>query len=168
MQYVALPRGINVSGSNMIKMAELKAAFESLGFENVVTYINSGNLAFDVSSPHVSKGSFSAETKLTTQIESAIANDFGKQIPVMVREQADIARILTSNPFDGQFDSHKEMHVLFLKEEMPKEKRDQLLDAAPEGERYAAIERELYCHLPNGVINSLLGKSFIEKKLNSP
>lgn len=45
MQYVALPRGINVSGSNMIKMAELKAAFESLGFENVVTYINSGNLA---------------------------------------------------------------------------------------------------------------------------
>lgn len=83
----------------------------------------------------------------------------------MVREQADITRILTSNPFDGQFDSHKEMHVLFLKEEMPKEKRDQLLDAAPEGERYAAIERELYCHLPNGVINSLLGKSFIEKKL---
>lgn len=45
MQYVALPRSINVSGSNMIKMAELKAAFESLGFENVVTYINSGNLA---------------------------------------------------------------------------------------------------------------------------
>lgn len=47
MRYVALPRGINVTGSNMIKMSELKAAFEALGFKNVVTYINSGNLAFD-------------------------------------------------------------------------------------------------------------------------
>ncbi|MBK7392643.1 MAG: DUF1697 domain-containing protein [Chloracidobacterium sp.] len=47
MRYVALLRGINVGGNNMIKMETLRATFESLGFENVKSYINSGNLAFD-------------------------------------------------------------------------------------------------------------------------
>ena len=57
MRYIALLRGINVGGNTMIKMAELKAAFEKeCGFENVVTYINSGNIAFDCTSPRVSKG----------------------------------------------------------------------------------------------------------------
>ncbi|MCC6329116.1 MAG: DUF1697 domain-containing protein [Acidobacteria bacterium] len=175
MRYIALLRGINVGGNTMIKMEELRKTFEALGFANVKTYINSGNLAFDVKmrKPAQSTGetgssvdvSCELEAELTTQIESAIAKDFEKQIPVMVREQADIKRILASNPFDGQFESHKEMHVLFLKEEMPKEKRDQLLDAAPIGERFEAVGREIYCHLPMGVADSLLGKSFIEKKL---
>ncbi|MEO7658621.1 MAG: DUF1697 domain-containing protein, partial [Pyrinomonadaceae bacterium] len=47
MRYIALLRGINVGGKNMIKMETLRATFESLGFENVTSYINSGNLAFD-------------------------------------------------------------------------------------------------------------------------
>ena len=49
MRYVALLRGINVTGKNMIKMETLRATFESLGFENVKSYISSGNLAFDIS-----------------------------------------------------------------------------------------------------------------------
>lgn len=167
MRYVALLRGINVGGNTMIKMAELKAVFEECGFENVVTYINSGNIAFNCKSPRVSKGDSlnASEEKLTSKIEQAIEKHFSKQIPVMIREQPAIAEILANNPFAGQFESHKEMHVLFLREEMPAEKLEQLLAAAPDGERYAVIGRELYCHLPKGVIESLLGKSFIEKKL---
>ena len=151
----------------MIKMTELKAAFEKCGFENVTTYINSGNIAFDCNSPGVSKGESpsSQEEKLTVKIEQAIEKHFDKQIPVMIREQAAISGIIANNPFEGGFDSHKEMHVLFLREEMPTQKLDQLLAAAPEGERYALIGRELYCHLPKGVIASLLGRSYLEKKL---
>ena len=150
----------------MIKMTELKAAFEECGFENVVTYINSGNLAFDVlQKPARSKGTAAIELRLVETVEQAIEKHFAKQIPVMIREQSAIADILAKNPFNGQFESHKEMHVLFLREEMPAEKLEQLLAAAFEGERYSVIGRELYCHLPRGVIDSLLGKSFIEKKL---
>ncbi|MBP7475557.1 MAG: DUF1697 domain-containing protein [Pyrinomonadaceae bacterium] len=169
-RYIALLRGINVGGNTMIKMSELKAAFEECGFENVVTYINSGNIAFDVSQkflqkPARSKGTGEIELTLVQTIEQAIKKHFDKQIPVMIRGQSAIVDILENNPFAGQFESHKEMHVLFLREEMPAEKLGQLLAAAPEGEHYAVIGRELYCHLPKGVIDSLLGKSFIEKKL---
>ena len=86
-------------------------------------------------------------------------------MPVLVREQDEIKRILANNPYEGDYESHKEMHVLFLREEMPKEKIDQLLAAAPERERFSVQGREIYCHLPMGVADSLLGKSFIEKKL---
>ncbi len=157
MRYIALLRGINVGGNTMIKMAELKTSFESLGFKNVVTYVNSGNLAFDAGK--------SIEAKIVAKIEKAIEKDFGKQVPVMVREQSEISGIMAANPFEGEFESHKEMHVLFLKEEMPADKRKQLLDAAPEKERFVVKGREVYCHLPLGVADSLLGKSFIEKKL---
>ncbi|MGB7067915.1 MAG: DUF1697 domain-containing protein [Pyrinomonadaceae bacterium] len=184
MRYVALLRGINVGGNTIMKMEELRKSFEALGFENVKSYINSGNLAFDlsmqkparskgesvrssrVSSPHVSKASAGQfESQLETMIEKAIQKDFGKNIPVMVRGPKDFERILAANPFEGEYGSHKEMHVLFLKEEMPKEKQTQLVEAAPEKERFAVKGREIYCHLPMGVAESLLGKGFIEKKL---
>lgn len=170
---IALLRGINVGGNTMVKMADLKAAFEECGFENVATYINSGNLAFDtegagrarVRGPHVSNGSPGVESTIGVLIEQAIETTFNKQIPVMVREQTSISQILANNPFEGEFESHKEMHVLFLCEEMPAEMIERLLAAAPTGERFAVMGREIYCHLPLGVAASLLGKSFIEKKL---
>lgn len=157
MRYVALLRGINVGGNMIIKMEDLRRTFEAFGFTNVTSYINSGNLGFDAVK--------STEAKLVAKIEKGIEKDLGKAIPVIVREQGEIERILASNPFDGEYASHKEMHVLFLKEEMPEEKRVQLLDAAPEKERFDIRGREIYCHLPMGVADSLLGKSFIEKKL---
>ncbi len=157
MRYIALLRGINVGGNTMIKMAELKRTFESLGLKNVVTYLNSGNVAFDYKK--------TAEPTLVKKLEAAIEKDFGKNIPVMAREQPEIDGIMAANPFAGEFQSHKEMHVLFLTEEMPAAKLDQLMEAAPKGERFAVSGREVYCHLPMGVADSLLGKSFIEKKL---
>ena len=157
MRYIALLRGINVGGNTMIKMSELSAMFESLGFTDLKTYINSGNIGFDCAKAD--------EAKLTAKIENAIEEKIGKKVSVMLREREDIDRVLANNPFDGEFESHKEMHVLFLPEEMPADKQKQLLDAAPAGERYKCVGRELYCHLPMGVIESLLGKSFLEKKL---
>lgn len=152
----------------MIKMEELRAMFEALRFGNVKSYINSGNLAFDtdhrISSPTVKEGS-SIESELTKQIESAILETFAKPIPVMVREQQHIQTVFDSNPFAGQFESHKEMHVLFMKEEMPAEKQHELLEKQTRDERFAIIGREIYCHLKLGVADSLLGKGFIEKKL---
>jgi uncharacterized protein (DUF1697 family) len=166
MRYVALLRGINVGGNTMIKMEDLRAMFEGLGFENVVSYINSGNLAFDVGSPHVSKGSLKTlESELCSTIEKAIEADLGKPVQVMVRRQEDIDDVLSNNPFDGQFESHKEMHVLFLKDKLPAESEQFLKDAIPPGERFICVGREIYCHLPMGVADSYLGRGQFERKL---
>lgn len=164
MRYLALPRGINVSGSNMIKMTELKAELETLGFENVVTYINSGNVAFDVSSPHISKGS-ATEKELIDKIAPVLETLAGKPISVMVREQSELTRIIQNNPFAGQFASHKEMHVLFLKDELTDEGREFLTENVPPPERFAVHGREIYCHLPMGVADSYLGRGVFERKL---
>lgn len=166
MRYVALLRGINVGGNTMIKMEDLRAMFEGLGFENVVSYINSGNLAFDVSSPHVSEGSSKKlESELSSSIEKAVESHLGKPVQVMVRKQKDIENVLANNPFDGQFESHKEMHVLFLKERLSAANEKWLNEAIPPGERFTAVGREIYCHLPMGVADSYLGRGQFEKKL---
>lgn len=157
MRYIALLRGVNVGGNTMLKMSELKAAIENAGYGNVVTYINSGNIAFDAKK--------ASEASLVKKCEKLIETNFGKAVPVMIREQNDFKRILSGNPFNGEFESHKEMHVLFLSEEMAKDKQELLMAAATLPERFAVIGREIYCHLPMGVADSLLSKSFIEKKL---
>ena len=155
-RYIALLRGINLGGNNQMKMSDLKAVFEECGFENVVTYINSGNLAFDAKK--------TAEAKLVQKIEDGVEAKFGKRVDVMVREQSEIERIIKNNPFDGQYESHKHMHVLFLREPMPKEKEKLLQASAFPGEKYDVRDREIYNLLPNGVAGSLLTKGFFEKK----
>ena len=174
-RYIALLRGINVGGNTKVSMPELKELFESLGFESVKTYINSGNVGFDVgagipgvSSPHGNKGPLDQESPLVEQIEKSILERFSLPIQVMVRGQKVIETILSDNPFAGEFESHKEMHVLFMKDAMPKEKEEMLLEKQTVDERFAVRGREIYCHLRLGVADSLLGKGFIEKKLKVP
>ena len=156
MRYVALLRGINLGGANQMKMDDLKAVFSELDFKNVKSYINSGNLAFDTTK--------TSEPKLIDKIEAAVENKFGRRVHVMIREQKDIERLLQNNPFDGQFESHKHMHVLFLKEPMPAEKEKLLRVSALPGEQYEVRGREVFNLLPNGVAGSLLTKGFFEKK----
>jgi uncharacterized protein (DUF1697 family) len=160
MRYIALLRGINVGGNTMISMAELKKTFAALGFENVVSYINSGNLAFDTRKAD--------EKRLVTKLEKAIESDLGKKVSVMVREQGHIEQVLANNPYEGEFESHKEMHVLFLPTELASEVKQSLTDAVPTGERFSVVGREIYCHLPMGVIDSFLGRGQFEKIVKIP
>jgi uncharacterized protein (DUF1697 family) len=164
MKYVALLRGINVTGKNMIKMETLRATFESLGFENVKSYINSGNLIFDVSSPHVSKGP-PLEQELSTKIHDAIQKEFGFDISVMIRTMAEIEEIVAWNPFAGQFESHKDVHVFFLNEKLTDEQEERLLAQGNENELFAIQGRHVVCLLKIHITDSAVGKGFIDKKL---
>jgi uncharacterized protein (DUF1697 family) len=158
MRYIALLRGINVGGKNKIKMETLRRVFSAeLGFANVKTYINSGNVVFETSKKD--------DKKLAEAIEKAIEKEFSLRIKVMVRSADEIAEIVANNPFEGQFENEKDVHVFFLDEEMPAEKRDLLLSNNGENERYAVRGREIYCHLRVGVLDSLMGKDYIGKKL---
>ncbi len=164
MKYVALLRGINVGGRNMIKMETLRATFAALGFENVVSYINSGNLIFDCKRPLVSKG-VSLDTKLAVKIHDAIQTDFGFDISVMVRPMAEIAEIVANNPFNGQFENDKDVHVFFLKNELTDEQKCLLSAQGNENEKFAVFSRHVFCLLKISILDSAVGKGFIDKKL---
>ncbi len=114
-QYLVLLRGINVGGKNIIKMADLKANFEAMGFTNVRTYIQSGNVLVE-----------SAEKDkdlLTAKIESELSRRFNFQARVVVVSQKELAAIIKSAPEGfGQDDENFRYDVIFLKEPLtPKE-----------------------------------------------
>ncbi|MGH2712014.1 MAG: DUF1697 domain-containing protein [Actinomycetota bacterium] len=106
-RYVALLRGINVGGKNQIRMADLKACFGDLGFENVATYIASGNVLFD-------SGERSS-TKLTKNIEEALTKTFRYEATVVVRSKAQLRKVVEEAPKGyGSQPSRYRSDVLFL------------------------------------------------------
>ena len=153
MRYIALLRGVNLGGNTMIKMEELRAMFEALGFENVVSYINSGNIAFD--SPRIS------EKGLMKDLEAAVESRFGRHFHVMVRRQTTIREIIAADPLAGEYESHKQMHVLFLKNELPLEKQFQLSETDFGDEIVICLGREIYVLMPNGVAESVFSRKAV-------
>lgn len=100
-RYIALLRGINISGKNKISMAELKNGFENLGFEEVKTYLNSGNVIFSSDEDDIEK--------LTGQIETVIKDQFGLDIPVFVIAKEKLEDILHNAP-DWWGNDNKEIY----------------------------------------------------------
>ncbi|MFM8423658.1 MAG: DUF1697 domain-containing protein, partial [Chloroflexota bacterium] len=89
-QYLVLLRGINVGGKNIIKMADLKASFETMGFSNVLTYIQSGNVVFQSDEKD--------KAVLTTKIEKGLSKRFNFEAKVVVIAQKELAAIVKSAP----------------------------------------------------------------------
>jgi uncharacterized protein (DUF1697 family) len=138
--YVALLRGINVGGKTKIAMAALRDVCESAGCEDVVTYIQSGNV--------VLKSKLSAD-KLRTALEQAIAAEFGFNPAVMVRTGKEMAAVIEKNPYAGA--DEKSIHLGFLHgpPDAATKKCLAAIDCAPE--EVTAVGRDLYLHLPNGM-----------------
>ena len=157
MKYVALLRGINVGGNNMIKMEALRASLTALGYKNVQSYINSGNLVFETGKAD--------EKKLAKKIHDAILKDFGFDISVMVRPMSVLVDLVKNNPFEGQFDNDKNMHVFFLEDELPEEKKAMLFAQGNDSEAFAVIDHHVLCLLKIHILDSAVGKGFIDKKL---
>ena len=157
MKYVAFLRGINVGGKNKIKMETLREVCVAQGFQNVKTYINSGNLVFETVE--------NDDKKPAEKIESAIEKEFSLKIKVIVRTIDEIENLISNNPFTGQFENDKDLHVFFLDEELPNEKREILLSNNTENEQFAVQNREIFCLLKISVLDSLIGKDYIGKKL---
>jgi uncharacterized protein (DUF1697 family) len=157
--FVSLLRGINVSGHNMIKMAELKDLYESLGFRNVTTYIQSGNVIFQ--SEKDDSGSVEAT------IERAIGKGFGFPVTVIVRKPAELARVLKINPFLGsnKIDEIR-LYVTFLRDKPAAAVVKALqLAAARSTDQYKILGREVYLYCPTGYGRTLLSNTFFEKQL---
>jgi uncharacterized protein (DUF1697 family) len=114
MLYIALLRGINVGGNNIIRMADLKACFEEMGFSNVKTYIQSGNVLFESSEKN--------REKLIAGIEKTLSEKFSYKSRVVVITGEELAETVRNAP--AGFGSAPEKYrydVLFLKEPLTAE-----------------------------------------------
>ena len=152
-------RGINVSGHKIIKMEQLRASFAALGFRNVKTYVQSGNVVFEAtndSAPNLSK-----------KIEKKILSDFGFSVPVLLKTSKEIQEIIKCNPLlETPAIDHSKLHVTFLSGDPPKTALEQLRLLAATPEQFRVIGREIYLYCPNGYGNTKLSNAAIEKKLS--
>lgn len=89
--YVAMLRGINVSGQKIVKMESLRASFEALGFSRVRTYVQSGNVVFEAQ-----KGFLDS---LSEKIREKILSDYGFSVPLIPRTSGEMRKVVSNNPF---------------------------------------------------------------------
>lgn len=157
--YIAMLRGINVSGHKIVKMERLRLSFAALGFGDVKTYVQSGNVIF--AAPNDSARS------LSRKIEQKILCDFGFSVPVFLITPKKIAETIKHNPFlDDPALDHSKLHVTFLSDIPPKTAVDLLQPLAAKLEQFRIIGQEVYLYCPNGYGNTKLSNTAIEKKLS--
>ena len=159
--YVALLYAVNVLKHNRISMADLRDIFDSLGYSEVRTYIQSGNVVF--SSPKRSAST------LTREIESAIEKKLGKPVKVTLRTAGEMAKIAERHPFLADADADlKRLHVAFLSEKPDKATIAEIDPAQYHPDRFEVIGREVYLHFPDGVAETKLNTAFFQRKLKAP
>jgi len=105
--FVALLRGINVGGKNMIRMSALKASFEGMGFKDVTTYINSGNIIFRTKE--------SDARKLERDIERMLSSEYRLECKVVVRSFSEMAKLVEGLPDNWGGDERWKYDVMFLR-----------------------------------------------------
>jgi len=159
MKLVILLRGINVGSTRSLPMKELAAILETLGFENVQTYIQSGNVVADA--PGIAKDDAADE------IAAAIEKRKGFKPAILILTVDELTRAMKDNPFrDAEADPSR-LHLFFLDFE-PKSPDLASMDAAKsDTERYVLNGKVLYFHAPDGMGRSKLGAN-VERYLSVP
>jgi uncharacterized protein (DUF1697 family) len=157
--HLALLRGINVSGHNMMKMEVLKSTLETIGFQNVRTYIQSGNVFVNSEEENASKVGF--------VIKQEIFKTFGNEVPVVVVNQNDLKNCLVHNPFlkDKDLDT-KKLYVAFLSNTLRNESINDLKISQFKPDEAAIDGNKIYIKYAIGAGKTRLDQKYIEKKLN--
>jgi uncharacterized protein (DUF1697 family) len=160
-QYVALLRGINVSGQKKIKMVDLVELCKNIGFEDVSTYIQSGNICF--------KSSSSDEINLAILLQDKIKQHYGFEVPVLIVSKAQLESIFNRLPFDDIDIASEGNRVLisFLNTIPEPEKVSLLLTYVKAPEKLIVDQQVIYLHCPNGYGKTKLSNNFVENKLNA-
>jgi len=156
--YIALLRAVNVLGNNAIKMERLRGICADAGFDNVRTFIASGNAIFETAH---------TPTRWLDDLEAAISEEVGAEISVVVRTPAQLRAVVAANPFAAERGLNpKHFHVTFLGAHPAKRHLPVLAAIDGRGDRYHHLGRELYLHCPNGYARSKLNNNALEKALD--
>lgn len=155
--FIAILRGINVSGAKPIKMDELRLIFQKQGFENVATYIQSGNVVFTAAENETSQ--------LAAKIAESIKTDFGFDLPLIVWSAAELQTITENNPLNDGTKDEAFLHVTFLAEK-PAAFNFSDIEAKKQGEEEIIISgKVVYLFCPHGYGKTKLTTTFLESKL---
>ncbi len=158
MTHLALLRGINVGGKNMLPMKDLAQMFSAAGSSNVRTYIQSGNVIFEASS-----GAPKIVEVVTTQIEKR----YGYRVPMVLRSSAQLIKTIRGNPFLPKVEDHRWLHVYFLADP-PNARAVASLDAARSApDAFHVLGQEIYLHVPNGMGRTKLTNAYFDSKLST-
>jgi len=155
-RYVVLLRGINLGSHNKVPMPALRTLLEGLGYEDVTTYIQSGNVILSTKE---------SAAKVSSAVHDAIAGDFGFDVAVVVRTTSQLKKVLDANPFLKKAKQPNALHVVFLATK-PKADKVKALTSADWGDDEVAVKgTEAYLHLPNGYGRAKLNNMVVEKQL---
>ena len=158
-KHLALLRGINVSGHNMIKMEALKVALEAIGFTNVVTDTKSGNVFRETEE----ESSFGVGFK----IKQEIFKTFGHEVPVIVIGKNDLELCFKNNPFLKQKDvDTKTLYVAFISKELSSSAINELKISQFKPDEAVIDGNRIFIKYDIGAGKTRLDQKYIEKKLN--
>lgn len=153
--YIALLRGINVGGHKKVPMADLRALLSKSGFDNVRTYIQSGNIILQT----VEK----SKTTIENTIQKIIQSHFRFDVPVIAKSRDELQVIFDACPFSG---AKKEDSYFILLSDIPKQSLVEIVtDITFENEEFVIIKDCIYVHASLGYRNSKFNMNWFEKKL---
>ena len=161
-KYIVLLRGINVGTGRKVPMADLKKLCESLGLKNVQNYIQSGNLIFELVQ-------MEPISELENRLQKAFTENFGFDIPVLVRTAGEWADLISKNPFlkEENMDIDR-LHLTCLKELPSPELLEKIKAFQYLPDRYEIIRRDVFIFCAAGYGKTRLTNSFFETKLKMP
>ena len=159
MRQIILLRGINLGARNRVSMPELRAALERDGFDDVQTYLQSGNVVLT---------SDASPEEVAERCRRRIARAFKLQIDVVKRTRDELAAVVKRDPLGKVASDPKRYQVSFLARELDAASLAELAELAVAPERLVAIGRELYAWHPGGVARSKLWARLADRRLGVP
>ena len=154
--YIALLRGINVGKIKRIRMEPLRNLVSDLGFNNVRTLVNSGNVVFDGDGE---------PDDIARAIEAALKDQHGLDVPVVVRTEAEMQAVVANNPFPAVAPTPKLLHVWFLATKPDAVLRAFLAELETGDDAVVMGDRELYLHAPNGLSGASPAIQVLDRRL---
>lgn len=159
--YIALLRGINVSGQKKINMADLREQLKVLAFTTIRTYIQSGNIIFEAANTSLEQ--------LSEQITENIQQNYGFHVPCLVKTPAKFASIIQENPFpDLDEEGLKRLYVTLLAQTPDTEKVQAIRQQDYAPEQFIQRGTTLYFYSPLGYGRAKMNNNFFEQKLKVP
>jgi uncharacterized protein (DUF1697 family) len=156
--FVALLRSVNVGGRNRVAMAELRQLASSLGYQDVATYLQSGNLVFSAPGRPVAIG---------RALQQAVVAELGVDVPVLVRSRAQMGRLPLANPLAQRQLDPTGLHVTFLAKSPDQSARRRLEERADQfgHDQLAVVGTEVFLYCPGGYAATKLTNAYLERHL---
>lgn len=159
--YIALLRGINVSGQKKIKMADLRSHLSVLELNEVQTYIQSGNITFE--SPA------RPESHLASMIKGKIREAYGFEVPTLVIQAKELQHVAAANPFPEAAESDPARTLVTFLEAVPEAEAARAFTGLSFPDEHFELKgKAVYLHCPKGYGRAKLNNNFIERKLKVP